>query len=664
MSKRLVPGQRLIYLPGNSLNKAISAGDRMQEFVAPGGPQPANGLTDSPRNVVLVKNMTGMDLIERAIVGIKETALDLPDIDDEVEDGNLADFAVLTGEAVDVEKPDPAKHTAGRWGVTLGPIKDEETGWMAIGGLIKCRVDVTNASHQFGKLILNETEHLASDAVGVPITWKKIGTGKKWAQVNLSTAETGNVIYAQVNEATGVATGDATFSFDNAVAEVGIIPTDGEGTAQNQYGQEYADNEWVHLFQRKDNGQWITERGGTAGSLVKRFRTTAAKEWDTPQCDAVLLDADDDPVGDPIKVVDRLPAKHELLEDSCGWCVYRETIEDVDHYEIIGAPDSPARWFEGPIGKAWPLSQESVWMKVDPESASWFGASPNHMTPVTTEHNFGGEDTSENPGPPDLAQGVEVFDTIDLRSKKLAIHTKIRAVWDEKRKKWVLNAIRGGGTGGLNTGGGVTDLQMCAIVGDIPACTWSVTKASSAISEIEKIPGVSEEECVIPMIESEDGSKYITDKWPEGHDLEGEPMIMIGENHCQEFPLRGGDAEEGTGESEGTFANGPIWGWGYWIEDRTGIEDEEEEGVYKFKVMMVENPCVIYEATLDSSLSSGMASVQVTPVADIWAKMPSGKRTAENLHEWDADNGATAQILRGYDRETILNVTGKCPEEE
>jgi hypothetical protein len=85
----------------------------------------------------------------------------------------------------------------------------------------------------------------------------------------------GNVIYAQVNEGSGVSSGDPTFSFDNAVALVGSIPAGGTGTAQNQYAQAYANDEWVILHQRKDNEQWLTElAGGTSGSQVIHFELT------------------------------------------------------------------------------------------------------------------------------------------------------------------------------------------------------------------------------------------------------------------------------------------------------------------------------------------------------------------------------------------------------
>jgi len=89
---------------------------------------------------------------------------------------------------------------------------------------------------------------------------------------------TGNVIYAQVVGA--VASGDPTGTFDNATGPfVGSIPTGGTGTFQNVNGETFTDNQWVKFFQRKDNSQWLPERGGTAGSQVIYFELTENKSF-------------------------------------------------------------------------------------------------------------------------------------------------------------------------------------------------------------------------------------------------------------------------------------------------------------------------------------------------------------------------------------------------
>jgi hypothetical protein len=115
---------------------------------------------------------------------------------------------------------------------------------------------------------------------------------------------TGNVIYAQVVGAVG--TGTPTFTFDNAVAVVGSVPTDGTGTAQNQYAQEYVDNEWVLLFQEKSSGQWLTERGGTSGSQVVYFELTENKSYGDASklAKPVLADGTMDSGADAFHVVD------------------------------------------------------------------------------------------------------------------------------------------------------------------------------------------------------------------------------------------------------------------------------------------------------------------------------------------------------------------------
>lgn len=120
----------------------------------------------------------------------------------------------------------------------------------------------------------------------------------------LAGGDTGNVIYAQVVGAVG--TGTPTFTFDNAIAVVGTVPTGGTGTAQNQYAQEYVDNEWVFLFQEKTSDQWLTERGGTSGSQVVYFELTENKSYGDASklAKPVLADGTLDTGADAFHVVD------------------------------------------------------------------------------------------------------------------------------------------------------------------------------------------------------------------------------------------------------------------------------------------------------------------------------------------------------------------------
>ena len=268
-------------------------------------------------------------------------------------------------------------------------------------------------------------------------------------RVSLAGGGSGNVIYAQV--VSNVTSGDPTFTFDNAVAEVGSIPAGGTGTAQNQYGQEYVDNEWVHLFQRKDNGQWLTERGGTAGTVL-RFETTAAKAWDASTVAGVLLDASDAPVGGAITLTDRAPAKHEALVGSRGWCV-----RNGDDYWII-TMDSPARWVEGTLNANWDLGDDHQAITV----TGWWGAAPNHLEPETST--------------------VDIYDNILVRSRKYFTGEKFRALWDEKLKLYVTNNTPGdfitikGTTGSVSRSDGTFTLaEVVGVNGQVPTGTITVT---------------------------------------------------------------------------------------------------------------------------------------------------------------------------------------------
>ncbi|MGE3243605.1 MAG: hypothetical protein AB7I57_21215, partial [Pirellulales bacterium] len=205
MAKELIPGQRIRALPGRSLTAAIAAGEMLAQW----GPPPWNTTAPHvvphpfPYLVAPCKNTIAAALKERSIVGIKETAFDLPDIDTGTPGNDEADVAVLNGEPVDIELPNPTKHTAGRWGVTLGPLAAAgdpgDCGWMVIGGLVKVRLLQTDENHKAAKVVLGVTDYLESAASGVPVTWRKLQAESgedtelmQWAQINLGSGGLGD----------------------------------------------------------------------------------------------------------------------------------------------------------------------------------------------------------------------------------------------------------------------------------------------------------------------------------------------------------------------------------------------------------------------------------------------------------------------------------------
>ncbi len=189
-------------------------------------------------------------------------------------------------------------------GIALAPVADGEVGPFAVVGVVWAKLNITDAAHAFAKPKASTAELESDASTGFPVIWKESGTGSKWAVVSLQKDAPGNVIYAQVVGA--VTSGDPTFTFDNAVAVVGSIPSGGTGTAQNQYAQTYSDNDWVFLFQEKSSDQWLTERGGTSGSQVVYFELTENKSYGDASklAKPVLPDGTMDSGADAFHVVD------------------------------------------------------------------------------------------------------------------------------------------------------------------------------------------------------------------------------------------------------------------------------------------------------------------------------------------------------------------------
>lgn len=169
---------------------------------------------------------------------------------------------------------------------------------------------------------------------------------------NVATGTPGDVIYAQVNEASGVGSGDATFSFDNSIPIVGSTPLGSSGTAQNQYAQVYANNEWVFLFWNAASSQWLTERGGESGSQVVYFEITENKTYgdEAVLAKPVLADGTMDAGADEFYVVDEKNMYYGRAAES-GADGYRgfglrytdDYSEGVPGFRIISM-QGPAQW--------------------------------------------------------------------------------------------------------------------------------------------------------------------------------------------------------------------------------------------------------------------------------------------------------------------------------
>lgn len=248
----------------------------------------------------------------------------------------------------------------------------------------------------------------------------------------------------------------------------------------------------------------------SVGTLVVRYEAIADKAWNTSIVQAVLLDADNNPILDDdeeeivITLVDNAPSKHELIgrtDDtigSRGWCFYKDTLGVVDRYYILTA-DSPARWIEGVISEEWPKDSDTVRMEISVESTFWWGASPNNGPPVTEESDFSDDES-------DIRTVVVIHDTLGIRDTDLPIHTKVRCVWDERRHYWLLEAA-------------VIDdkrLYPFIVIEDVPPATNNIVGDT-----IDITPGCTEDAGII-MIWNDDKSGYTASR--TGNDPEDPPL--------------------------------------------------------------------------------------------------------------------------------------------
>lgn len=231
--------------------------------------------------------------------------------------------------------------------------------------------------------------------------------------------DSGNVIYAQAVGA--VTSGDPTFTFDNAIAIVGSIPTGGTGTAQNQYAQSFSDNDWVLLFQEKSSDQWLTERGGESGSQVVYFEITEHKVYGDAAVLAkpVLADGTMDAGADEFYVVDEKNMYYGRAAES-GADGYRGFgLRYTDDYSE-GVPGFRIISMQGP----------AQWLIVDLDAAySGSGTDCNVLADQPWGRPFRGQQL-----PPTGV--VEVQDDLSVAASA-AIGDKWLVAWDEAEEHYI-----------------------------------------------------------------------------------------------------------------------------------------------------------------------------------------------------------------------------------
>ena len=135
----------------------------------------AAGANSYAANIVFIKNDSNADVGRFGVLGISGVETD-PTASAQAA-AQFAERPVLTGTT-----PTTASYSE-QFCVTIEPIADGAIGRAAVSGVFACKVNVTDADHQFADVKNNDRTQLESVDCGVcQLLWKESGTGaNKWA---------------------------------------------------------------------------------------------------------------------------------------------------------------------------------------------------------------------------------------------------------------------------------------------------------------------------------------------------------------------------------------------------------------------------------------------------------------------------------------------------
>ena len=187
--------------------------------------------------IVQIRNESGGALARFDILGISGVVPVYADNND----------AFKAGPALTGATPDIDDH-AGKFVVLLAPCADDEFAQAMIMGTTVCRVNVTDAKHDYADIKDASATELYSGLGGsAQILWKESGTGTKLAYVRLGASGGSRIIHGLSVGA--VAITDSTFNIDNVYATAGPSPVASAAITievENSYDHEGDDNSVCH----------------------------------------------------------------------------------------------------------------------------------------------------------------------------------------------------------------------------------------------------------------------------------------------------------------------------------------------------------------------------------------------------------------------------------
>ena len=135
----------------------------------------------SRSGIVLIRNASGEDQNQLAILGIDELAI-------KPEDTNSIQRFRTESPVFDCKKLgdiEPVKYHEMKFVILQEPIKQNQCGKAMIAGLTPVKMDIKDEGHEYATPRLNDTTKLQTACDGpCRIVWKEIGTGEKWGLVS------------------------------------------------------------------------------------------------------------------------------------------------------------------------------------------------------------------------------------------------------------------------------------------------------------------------------------------------------------------------------------------------------------------------------------------------------------------------------------------------
>lgn len=170
---------------------------------------------------VLVKNTSAVDVGRFGVLGIAGILFDpqtaLPAFTSRV---------VFTGAV-----PQASLHKDGRFLICAEPIKQGAIGRAWADGIVTCRIDVVNQTHNYATIKPNDVTQLVSGNEGLCyILYKQTGTGQKWAIVRFGSASSASATrwaFYKAYKNAGTCTAYLEANITGQVVDVSFILTGG-----------------------------------------------------------------------------------------------------------------------------------------------------------------------------------------------------------------------------------------------------------------------------------------------------------------------------------------------------------------------------------------------------------------------------------------------------